>query len=213
MSLRVGILEDDPLTRITVSEALQNRGFKVVISASNAADFISGFAKTPIDVGLLDLHLGDGPTGLDVAKHIRSKSKIVGIVFLTSFSDPRLLSGSSSDYPKGSRYLVKKSVVEMDTLVQEIDLAVADTSSVDQGLDVGLRMLSDTQIQTLRMIAEGYSNAEIARQRFVAEKTVEASIARIARQLILVLPPGHNARMHMAQVYFRARGLDIGNES
>ncbi|HEY7796363.1 MAG TPA: hypothetical protein VIB61_01135, partial [Microbacteriaceae bacterium] len=62
--LKVLFLEDDGLTRSSVSSALRSSGMTVV-TASNAAEAIE---HSDADCALLDLHLGAGPTGIDVAR-------------------------------------------------------------------------------------------------------------------------------------------------
>ena len=72
-----------------------------------------------------------------------------------------------------------------------------------------MEKLSDGQVETLRLIAEGYSNSEIAKMRFVSEKTVESTITKIVRELGLQTISGRNPRMQMARAYFRARGVSV----
>jgi DNA-binding NarL/FixJ family response regulator len=60
-------------------------------------------------------------------------------------------------------------------------------------------------------MAQGLSNAEISKRRFVTEKSVETSIARLAKVMGLTNDPGQNQRVHMARVYFRALGVDAGD--
>ena len=209
MQITIGILEDDPLTRNAIAESLESRGFKVVVKASSAVDFLACFKRTPMDVALLDLHLGEGPTGVDVASQIRSANRILGIVFLTSFSDPRLLSPSLKELPKGSRYVTKGSIDDISLLEAEIHASLADVEGDANRSHSDLDQLTDGQIETLRLVAAGYTNSQIAKERYVTEKTVEATLSRIAKVLNLNLPEGHNARIHMAQVYFRARGMEV----
>lgn len=209
MQTTVGILEDDPLTRNAIAEALASRGYRVVVKSASAVDFLQSFKKTPMDVVLLDLHLGEGPTGVDVANHIRKASRIIGIVFLTSFSDPRLLSPSLKELPKGSRYVTKSSIEDISLLEKAIGEAIDHAEQAATRTRSDLEQLTDGQIETLRLVAAGYTNSQIAKDRFVTEKTVEATLNRIAKVLNLTLPSGHNARIHMAQVYFRARGIEV----
>lgn len=213
MAIAIGLLEDDALTRVAIAEALKSRGYKIAISAASAAEFIEAFARTPLDAVLLDLHLGEGPSGLDVANYLRSRTSILGIVFLTSFEDPRLLSSGIREFPTGSRYLTKKSVSNLEALDLEIKTSMSQASKNAVQRDGELMRLTDSQIETLRLVAEGLSNAEIAKRRFVTEKTVESTIARITKSLELDAVPGRNARVHMAQVYFRSRGVEVSSRA
>lgn len=49
--------------------------------------------------------------------------------------------------------------------------------------------LSDIQIETLRYAAEGFTNAEIGRARFVSEKAIEQVLSRVA--ISLNIQPDH----------------------
>ncbi|MEY3889454.1 MAG: hypothetical protein RI931_576, partial [Actinomycetota bacterium] len=122
MSLRVALVEDDAFTRLTLSSALKASGLDVVFEASNAADAVQLAEQHTIDVALLDLHLGAGPTGIDVAQAIRRREPSVGIVFLTSFDDPRLLSATLPQLPGGAHYLTKNSIADIDSLTAVIYL-------------------------------------------------------------------------------------------
>jgi DNA-binding NarL/FixJ family response regulator len=62
-------------------------------------------------------------------------------------------------------------------------------------------------------VAEGFSNAEIAKRRGVSEKAVEGTIARLASRLSLEKDTALNQRVHIARVYFRAMGLNLGAET
>ncbi len=215
MSLRVALVEDDAFMRLALSAALKTRGLDVVFEASNATDAVQLAESSAIDVAVLDLHLGVGPTGIDVAQAFRRKDPSVGIVFLTSFDDPRLLSANLPPLPGGAHYLTKNSITDIESLAKEIyeaaegkgkpktkrQLATAAPAST-------MGKFTDTQIETLRLLAQGLSNIEIAKRRFVSEKSVELAISRMAKTLGLSPDSTRNQRVHMAKVYFRALGMN-----
>lgn len=213
MATRIGILEDDTLTRAAISDSLSRLGFEIAISAGSASEFLSMQRIQSIDAALLDLHLGEGPTGLDVAVALRKLDKSMGIVMLTSFEDPRILRAGLDSMPAGCRYLVKQKITDLEQLKTEIEKACSDPGSPLQGFQSPLEQLSNDQVEILRLIADGYSNSEIAKERFMSEKTVESHIAKIIKTLRLRNKPGGNSRVHMAQVYFEARGVRIRRES
>ena len=66
-----------------------------------------------------------------------------------------------------------------------------------------LHHLTDIQIETLRLVATGMSNAEIGRTRFVSEKSVEQIVARVAQHLGIIADRNHNLRVLMAGEYFK----------
>jgi two-component system, NarL family, nitrate/nitrite response regulator NarL len=204
---RLGVLEDENLTRLTLITALKSLGHEVVTASSLASEFLSAASISLLDAVILDLHLGTGPTGIDVARELLVTRPELGIVFLTSFEDPRLLDPSVGELPEGSVYLVKNEIANIEVLDGAIAAAVAKLGKLPSANVV--QVLSDTQVETLRLVAKGLSNAEIAKQRFITEKSVEVTISRIAKTLGIANEPNQNQRVHMAKVYFRSRGISV----
>ncbi|MEK9578408.1 MAG: LuxR C-terminal-related transcriptional regulator, partial [Aquiluna sp.] len=64
-----------------------------------------------------------------------------------------------------------------------------------------LAKLTDRQIQTLALLAEGLSNKEIARKRGITEQSVAISINRISKALGVSQHLDRNQRVHLARVY------------
>lgn len=213
MGVRALVVEDDAFTRLSLTAALEQTGIDVVGQAGNAADAIEiGISKNP-NVALLDLHLGNGPTGIDVAHALRRRDPKIGIVFLTSYDDPRLLHPSLPQMPGGSQYLTKKSVSDLNVLLHAINDSMSTKRSTAQSKPAAFGDLSDIQIETLRLVAQGLSNAEIAKRRFVKPKSVELTISRVAKSLGITQDSSQNQRVHIAKIYFRAVGIDDDSNS
>ena len=207
MVYRLGLLEDENLTRLTLVTALRSLGNEVVVESGDAAKFLVAAQSSLLDAVLLDLHLGSGPTGLDIANELRKTNPGIGVVFLTSFEEPRFLNPKLGELPEGSVYLVKSEITEMSVLEAGITAAMAKLGQLPPAGRI--QVLSDTQIETLRLVAQGLSNAEIAKQRFITEKSVEITISRIAKTLGITNEPTKNQRVHIANVYFRSRGISV----
>lgn len=204
MSLRVLVVDDDDFTRTTLTSALGAHGLDVIAAEGSVESAMAVARSKEFDVAVLDLDLGPGPTGIDLAHGSRRLRPEVGIVMLTSFSDPRLLSSSLADLPIGSSYVVKQSLQSMDLLIAAIEAA-----AVGEGIgtpDLSVTGLTDAQVETLRLLACGLSNAEIARVRVVTEKSVEQAIARTAKRLSVSATSDVNQRVALAREYFRLTG-------
>ena len=208
MTLRAIVVEDDSFTRLSVVAALEQSGIEVVSQVATAAEALNDAAKYHPEVALLDLHLGAGPTGIDVAQAFRRKNPKIGIVFLTSYDDPRLLHPSLPQMPAGSQYLTKRSVTDLNVLLHAINDSISTKRSATQKTLPAFGNLSDVQIETLRLVAQGLSNAEIAKRRFVTAKSVEVTISRVAKALGIAPDSAQNQRVHIARIYFRALGND-----
>lgn len=204
MATRVLLVEDEAFTRATLGAALERHGLEVVATAHDARTAAEVSERADFDAAVLDLDLGPGPTGIDIAQALRRMRPDVGIVILTSFVDPRLLSSSLRNLPSGANYVVKQSLETLDLLVAAVNGSLT-RDGVDV-LDTTITGLTDAQIDTLRLLAAGLSNAEIARIRVVTEKTVEQSIARSARRLGVTATSDVNQRVALAREYFRLTG-------
>ena len=210
---RLLIVEDDAFTRTSIVGALVSNGIEVVDSVGTSAKAVNSFEKNNPNVVLLDLDLGYGPTGLDLARAFRIRKPNVGLVILTSYSDPRLLRANLPDIPPGTEYLVKTNIGEIkivsEAIMQAIMNATGSAAKSKQPRHDAPRYIedmTDIQVETLRMVAQGHTNSEIAKLRFVTEKAVEQTIAKIAKALDIPAATNQNQRVHIARVYFRLTG-------
>lgn len=206
MALRVGIVEDDALLRSTLSALLEAReDIDVVSSAATGKTILEQATAGDLDVALLDVHLGDGPTGFDIARTLRQARPLVGIVFLSSVKDPRLLGHRAAALPRRARYLLKSEVSDIERLVEHLMASIGDS---DGSAAPSLPSLPFTaaQIEILRLVAEGHSNAAIAEQKFVTQGAVEMAVSRLAKHLGLTEVPGANRRVHIANTFAREMG-------
>ena len=202
---RVAMVEDDPLLRASVSDALTHRDDIDVVSVSDSgADAVALAKAKSVDVALLDVHLGSGPSGFDIARALRQASPGVGIVFLSSVKDPRLLGYNPATLPAGARYLLKSEVSDVSVLAEVILAAADDAYDGDKALPS--LPFTQTQIDILRLVAAGYSNQAIAKERVVTERAVEVAVSRLAKHLGLRETPGVNQRVHIATTFFREMG-------
>lgn len=201
------VIEDDDLTRVSLVAALTSAEIEVVGHSALSSEGIDFAKKLSPQVALLDVHLGRGPTGVDVAHELRKHDPRIGIVFLTSFEDPRLIS-EKRPLPQGSQYLLKKDVSAIETITSAINASlVGKNRRSPSELHGQLSQLSDVQLETLRLVAQGLSNAEIANRRNVTEKSVEASIARLFKTLNVEKTHSSNQRVVLARLFFESQGM------
>jgi DNA-binding NarL/FixJ family response regulator len=208
MPTRVLLMEDDALTRIAIASALEAKGFEITAQASNVAQAIEAISTNEIDVVVLDLDVGVGPTGLDLADVLARRLPDLAIVLLTSSVDPRLIRASLPEIPPNAIYVVKQDVADMSVLTNAIEDAIKTSQDSSRNLNQYIDQipLTDVQMETLRLVAQGLTNAEIAKQRFVTEKAVEYTINKIATALNIETTTSSNQRVHIARMYFRLRG-------
>lgn len=207
------VIEDDDFTRMMLVTSLSSIGLGTIYSSATAAGALQLAHKHLPSVALIDLHLGDGPTGLDVARQLRAHNSQIELVILTSYEDPRLLGENIEFIPAGVRYLMKKDISDVSVLANALSASPrANLSGSGAHPGVVGKTLSSNQLAILKLVAEGHSNLEIAKRQGVTEKAVEGTITRLSAKLSLEPQPSINQRVHIARVYFRALGLDIGND-
>ncbi len=170
-------------------------------SASTALSIVRG---KKIDVALLDLDLGPGPTGFDVAVVLRRENPSMGIVFLTSYRDPRLL-GGNHPVPPGSRFVQKAELVDPRHLMNTLRDAHRSPLS-PQPTPVSSGDLTAHQLTVLKLVAQGLTTKEIAEKTGVSHKAVEASITRVRRILALEEPGKASARVSLVQAFYAMTG-------
>lgn len=204
------IVENDSFAGTFMSKSLDAAGFSIISVADSAPVAMKTFRETNPDCALIDIELGTGPNGIDIARAFRKLKPGVGIVFLTSIVDPRLIDLKGLELPDGSIYLSKSFV--------------ADTSEISESLHESMRLVKDKslpcvirypksqlqlttgQFELIRLIADGLSNKEIARKKFVTLKSTENSIARLAKKLDLKDTNTNSQRVLIAKRYFQMIG-------
>jgi len=207
----VVVVDDDDFTRMLLGSALRESSNAVVAECASVAEGLDAAREFRPDAAVVDLDFGRGPSGIDLAHGLRKMLPRIGIVMLTGYVEPRLL-GHARPLPSGSVYLVKRSVSDQAILSAALTIAVDPAAAREvEALPVAAslghrRRLSDGQVEIMRLVAEGCSNAEIARRRHLTEPAVVKAISRLCGQLGIRSAPGANQRVLIAQSYFRLAG-------
>ena len=208
MSLgRVLVVEDEQFTRTMLTTALCAMRFEVSAACGTARDALDAARTSPLDLALLDLDLGPGPSGIDVAHALRGIHPALGIVMLTSYSDPRVKDPAERRLPRGTRYIVKSSVADV-TALRDVLLAAVNAPLSVGSPPAGLPALTGNQALVLGYVAAGLTNSEIAESLGVSEKAVERTIARTAVALDIARASG-NQRVLLARAYLELAGKPL----
>ena len=214
MSDRVLVIIDDPFELSTVGAALKLHGINVVGEARKKSTALNLFRSLQPNILLLDMHKSQ-ECSIDIAVTIRKESPTIGIVILVPCADVRLIGKQLSELPAGTLLVLKNSLNNLATLCDVItssrSLNAGDPVAwVNGGVTLHNREsqplmsgLSDIQVETLRYVAEGFTNAEIGRARFVSEKAIEQVLSRVA--ISLNIQPDHrkNMRVQLINEYMK----------
>lgn len=215
--LKVLLVEDNALLRASLADSLGTRDLEVVAACATAGEAVEEIRAHGVDALVTDLDLGEGPDGISLAHVVRRMLPLAGIVVLTGYRDPRLAAGKLVQVPPGTEYVVKESVASIDALRAAIERSILRAAGEDPAHstrreDIGVD-LTDSQIETMRLVAEGLSNAEIAERRFVTVGAVEVAVSRIARALGIQHDRAHNQRVMITREYYRLTGVSPGSGS
>ena len=192
MPVRVFHLDDHELVRIGVETVLENAPeLELVGQATTADEALQRIPATHPNVALLDIHLEDGPTGIEVCREVRSRWPEIRCLMFTAYADDEsvfasIMAGASGNILKA---------VNAATLVEALQAVAAGRSLLDPGVtaQVVARLngaarakepaLTEREWAILRLIEEGATNREIGRRLFLAEKTVRNYVSALLAKL------------------------------
>ena len=206
------VVEDEPLLRELIGSALEARGFEVV-AAGSASDAVRAFRAVDPDGVVMDIDLGPGPNGFDLAERFVEAGTGVAIVFLTNLPDPRFAGREPDTLPAGIAYLRKGSVHEVDILAETLDAAmrgdVVGEMRHDRHGDRPFASLTRHQVEALRLVSLGRTNAQIAELRGTTEKAVERVVARAFAAAGVDTETAGNSRVDAARRFIRLSGQPL----
>jgi DNA-binding NarL/FixJ family response regulator len=201
----VVIVEDDSFMRSLLAEYLEKAGF-LVSTASSAADARRQINAVDPDAVVIDIDLGPGQSGLDVAATLNTEANEVGIVFLTNYSDPRFAGEELTRVHPKAAYLNKHMIEDSSTLLLALNAVLVERDveayRYDKRTDRPMARLSASQIQALRLLADGKTNQQIAEARQRSIDATESLITRTLASLGLDSNADINARVSAAKEFF-----------
>jgi DNA-binding NarL/FixJ family response regulator len=193
-SARVALADDDVLLREGLASLLERAGFEVVGQAGDARELLALVRERRPELVIIDIRMPPDHSieGLEAARTIRDELPGVGILLLSAHMElehaTELLSSGT-----GVGYLLKSRVVDVDEFVDTVERISRGGSVVDPGLvqelvaarrrDDPLDVLTPREREVLELMANGLSNAGIARRLYVAEGTVEKHVRSILLKL------------------------------
>lgn len=196
MKNNILIVEDHELTRFGLKTTFDGVEFvDTVFEADNAEKAIEIFNNNKIDLIIMDLGLPN-INGIDATKKIRAKNKDVKIIILTSHNDEKevlesLKAGANAYCSKEINPLrlteVVNSVLEgaswFDPSIAHVVLKAATNTNISENNSKNDYSLTSRETQILKLITQGYSNNEIAKELFVSINTTKAHVASILQKL------------------------------
>jgi serine/threonine-protein kinase PknK len=192
--MRVLLAEDDVLLREGLASLLGRSAFEVVGQAGDATGLLALVRELSPDLVVVDIRMPPTHTteGLDAAREIRAEFPEIAILVLSAHAE---VEHAMELLASGGRigYLLKSRVIDVDDFVETLERIAKGGSVVDPALvqelvtarkrDDPLAVLSEREREVLALMAEGRSNAGIARRLWVTEGTVEKHVRHILAKL------------------------------
>jgi DNA-binding NarL/FixJ family response regulator len=213
---RVVLAEDDVLLREGLASLLERSGYEVAGQAGDGTQLLTLVRETGPDLVVADIRMPPTHTteGLEAAQAIRQELPDTAILMLSAYVEVQhameLLAGGG-----GVGYLLKIRKPAVEELLDALQRIARGGSVVDPALvrelvtarrrQDPLAVLSARERQVLELMAEGRSNAGIARRLFVAEGTIEKHISSILTKLDLHEADDDHRRVLAAITFLKAR--------
>jgi DNA-binding NarL/FixJ family response regulator len=215
-ALRVIVADDDVLLREGLSSLLGRSGFDVVAEVGSGTEALALARTEKPDLLVLDIRMPPTNTteGLDVARVIREEQPEIGILVLSAHVEVdhamELLATG-----RAIGYLLKSRVTDVAEFVDSLQriangASVIDPALIQELVSAGRRkdplaVLSPREHEVLALMAEGRSNAGVARQLWLTEGTVEKHVRSILSKLNLPETADDHRRVRAVITFLESR--------
>jgi serine/threonine-protein kinase PknK len=194
--IRVVIADDDVLLRAGLASLLERSGFEIVGQAGDGPELLGLVREHSPDLVVVDIRMPptNSTEGLEAASVIRQELPEIGILVLSA----HVAVEHAMELLAGGRrigYLLKSRVTDVDDFIETLERIARGGSVVDPALvqelvtvrrrHDPLGTLTEREREVLALMAEGRSNAGIARRLWVTEGTVEKHVRSILSKLDL----------------------------
>jgi DNA-binding NarL/FixJ family response regulator len=215
----VVIVEDQVLLREGIVALLQEHGIEVVAQAQDGDGLLRIVAGHKPDLAIVDVRLP--PTfsdeGIRAALEARRRHPGLAVLVLSQYVEPVYTAELLSSGETGVGYLLKERVSEIRSFLDAVHRVAAGGTALDREVvatlvrrrdrtDHGDRLaaLTSRERETLELIAQGRTNAAIARELVVTIGAVEKHVSNIFAKLDLPLTDDDHRRVLAVLVYLRA---------
>ena len=214
--MRVVIAEDTVLLREGLAGLLEDAGEQVVGRAGDADALLALVGEHAPDLAVVDVRMPPDydDEGTRAAAEIRRAHPSTGVLVLSQHIETRhiveLVSGG------GFGYLLKDRVLDVDDFLEAARRVAGGGSALDPKVVAtlvstpshpsALDELTPREREVLGLMAEGRTNAGIAKRLWLTEKTVETHIRTILMKLGLQTSEDDHRRVLAVLTYLRAQG-------
>lgn len=175
--ITVHIVDDHKILAEGLQKLINDSGFaKTTATSYTSKECLAQLRRERPDVLLLDINLPDA-SGIDLCKEIKSMYPSVKIVALTSYSEYVIVRQMMENGASG--YVIKNAMPE--EILMSIETVVEGETFLCEQIDMLMKRstkqhiwLTPREKDLLKLIAEGFTNAEIAEKLFLGVETVNS---------------------------------------
>jgi DNA-binding NarL/FixJ family response regulator len=212
--MRVTLVEDQVLLREGLAGLFRDAGHDVIGSYGHAEGLTTVVAEQQPDIVVLDIRLPPTHTdeGTRAATEIKAAHPAIGVLLLSQHVE----TAHTVDLVTrgGFGYLLKDRVLDVADFLAAVDRVARGGSALDPhvvgqlmhrtGGRWGLADLTEREQDVLRLMAQGYTNAGVAKRLFLSERTVEAHVRRLLGKLDIADTEDAHRRVLAVLTYLRA---------
>lgn len=221
VAVRVVVVEDHALLREGIVALLAENGIEVVAQAADGPGLLRIVDGHKPDLAICDVRLPPSFTdeGIRAALEARRRHPELAILVLSQYVEPVYTGELLASGESGVGYLLKERVSEVRTFVDSVKRVAAGGTALDRevvsalmadrsrgGADPELASLTGRERETLELIAQGRSNAAIARELVVTLGAIEKHVSSIFAKLNLPARDDDHRRVLAVLAYLRATG-------
>jgi DNA-binding NarL/FixJ family response regulator len=212
--VRLVLAEDLALLRAGLTQILESRGFTILHSATDLPELEAALRDPDADAAVVDVRLPPTQTdeGLRAALEVRERRPRFPVLVLSQYVERLYARELLASAEGGVGYLLKDRVSDVDDFVAAVKQVIAGGTVLDPEVVAQLmsrrdgepvERLTPREQEVLTLIAEGRSNAAIARRLFVTEKAVAKHINGIFTKLDLPLGVDDHRRVLAVLAWLR----------
>jgi DNA-binding NarL/FixJ family response regulator len=214
--IRLVLADDHYLVREGVRRLLETEPeLEVAAVCGDLESLLAAVDETRPEVVITDIRMPPGSTdeGIQAAARLRETHPDVGVVVLSQYASPSYALALLERGSEGRAYLLKERVEDLDQLVAAIHAVAAGGSVIDPKVvealvaedgraeSSPLNELTPRELDVLREMAEGKTNAAIAESLVLTERSVEKVIHSIFLKLGLTWEPSVHKRVKAVILY------------
>jgi DNA-binding NarL/FixJ family response regulator len=206
---RLLVVEDEPLFAELLAKSLLENNFEVK-TVSDAAQARKALVSFDPDIALLDITLGDGPSGIHLAHIIHETRPDIAILILTKHANARTATEEGLELPPGVGFIRKHMVNNTSHLLEAIERVLSDRPNEVRNEELTLspiERLNPQALKVLALLSKGYNNSEIALRMNLSVKSIERWIESIYKELDIKSDRSINPRVEAARQYYLVSGI------